>query len=46
MQPMVGFMLWLWLFENQPPDAWDLIGSSVALIGMGIIAFGPHKVTQ
>lgn len=39
-------VLWLWLFEKQTPDAWDLIGSGVALIGMAIIAFGPHKISH
>lgn len=37
-------VLWLWLVEKQTPDTWDLIGSGLALIGMGIIAFGPHKI--
>lgn len=37
-------VIWLWLFEKQLPDASDVIGSVIALIGMGIIAFGPHKV--
>lgn len=39
-------VLWLWLFEKQTPDAYDLIGSGLALIGMAIIAFGPHKVAS
>lgn len=39
-------VLWLWLFEKQTPDAWDLIGSGIALIGMAIIAFGPHKINH
>lgn len=37
-------VLWLWLFEKQTPDAWDLIGSALALAGMAIIFFGPRKV--
>ncbi len=36
-------VLWLWFFEKQIPDTWDIIGSGLAIIGMGIIAFGPHK---
>ena len=33
---------WLWLVENQRPDRWDVIGASVSLLGMAIIAFGPR----
>lgn len=36
-------VLWLWLFEKQIPDQWDLIGAVITLIGMAIIAFGPHR---
>jgi small multidrug resistance family-3 protein len=36
-------VLWLWLGEKQFPDRWDLIGTIVTLIGMGIIAFSNHK---
>jgi small multidrug resistance family-3 protein len=34
---------WLWLIERQRPDRWDLIGASVALLGMAIIAFMPRQ---
>ena len=37
-------ILWLWLIENQTPDRWDLIGATVTMMGMGIIAFGPSSV--
>ena len=40
---VVMSVLWLWLFEKQIPDFYDLLGSGLALIGMSIIAFGPHK---
>ena len=40
---VVMSVLWLWLFEKQVPDFYDLLGSGLALIGMSIIAFGPHK---
>ena len=33
---------WGWLVERIQPDRWDLIGAVVALLGMGIIAFGPR----
>jgi len=35
-------VVWGWLVERIPPDRWDLIGASVALVGMGIIAFSPR----
>ena len=35
-------VLWGWLVEGQPPDRWDVIGASVALVGMAIISFGPR----
>ncbi len=33
----------LWLIEGQRPDAWDLIGASVSVAGMGLILFGPRQ---
>ena len=35
-------LVWLWLVEGQVPDRWDLIGGSVTVIGMAIIAFAPR----
>jgi small multidrug resistance family-3 protein len=35
-------LLWLWLIEAQQPDRWDLIGGTVTILGMAIIAFGPR----
>jgi small multidrug resistance family-3 protein len=32
---------WGWLVEGIQPDRWDITGALVALLGMGIIAFGP-----
>jgi small multidrug resistance family-3 protein len=37
-------IIWLWAFEKQTPDVWDLTGCGLALLGMGIIAFAPHKI--
>jgi len=33
-------IVWLWLVDGVRPTAHDLIGSSVALLGMGIIMWG------
>ena len=35
-------LVWLWLVDGVTPDRWDLIGVSVTLTGMGIIAFAPR----
>jgi small multidrug resistance family-3 protein len=35
-------VFWIWIIERQTPDRWDLIGASVAVAGMAIIAFGPR----
>lgn len=35
-------ILWLWSVEGIRPTMWDLIGSSVALLGMAIIMFAPR----
>ncbi|REG82905.1 YnfA family protein [Marinomonas pollencensis] len=35
-------ILWLWAVEGIRPTPWDLVGSSVALVGMGIIMFAPR----
>ncbi|WP_284378302.1 YnfA family protein [Litoribrevibacter albus] len=35
-------VLWLWWVDGIRPTTWDLIGSSVALLGMAIIMFAPR----
>ncbi|MBX3026877.1 YnfA family protein [bacterium] len=35
-------VLWLGVIERQRPDQWDLVGSGVCLLGMGIIFFAPR----
>lgn len=34
-------LVWLWLVERQQPDAWDLVGVAITLVGMAVIAFAP-----
>jgi small multidrug resistance family-3 protein len=35
-------ILWLWVVDGIRPDRWDLLGGTVALVGMGIIMFSPR----
>lgn len=35
-------IFWLWLVDGIRPSMWDLVGSSIALIGMAIIMFAPR----
>ena len=35
-------ILWLWAIEDIRPTTWDIVGASVALIGMAIIMFAPR----
>jgi small multidrug resistance family-3 protein len=35
-------ILWLWAKEDIRPTTWDIVGASVALIGMAIIMFAPR----
>ncbi len=35
-------LLWLWLVEGIRPDRWDVIGSTLCLLGSSIILFGPR----
>jgi small multidrug resistance family-3 protein len=36
-------LLWLWVVEGARPDRWDALGVSIALLGAGIILFGPRS---
>ncbi len=40
---IISSILWLWVVEGIQPDRWDLGGSAVALLGAGIILFGPRN---
>jgi len=35
-------LLWLWLVDGVSPHKWDIIGATVTLAGMAIIAFAPR----
>ena len=35
-------ILWLWAIEDIRPTTWDIVGASVAVIGMAIIMFAPR----
>ena len=37
-------ILWLWLIEGNRPTMWDIIGCSVALVGMAIIMVAPKDM--
>ena len=36
-------ILWLWAVDGIKPTTWDIVGSSVALVGMAIIMFAPKN---
>lgn len=35
-------LAWLWLVDGVRPTIWDVLGVTVALLGMAIIAFAPR----
>ena len=37
-------ILWLWIVDGIRPTLWDIVGVTVALIGMAIIMFAPRHV--
>ena len=36
-------ILWVWAVDGVRPTTWDLLGTSVALLGMAIIMFAPRN---
>ena len=34
-------IFWLWLVDGHKPSQWDLLGATVAIVGMAIIVLGP-----
>lgn len=39
---VVVALAWLWSVEGIRPDRWDALGATLALAGMGVIAFAPR----
>lgn len=39
---IVGSILWGMAFEGFRPDAWDLAGGALCLVGMAVIMFAPR----
>src|SRR3970282_2859577 len=35
-------IVWLWAIDGLRPTVWDLVGATVAILGMGIIMFAPR----
>ena len=35
-------IVWLWWVDGVRPTSWDMAGVTVALVGMGLIAFQPR----
>lgn len=35
-------LLWLWAVDGVTPTRWDILGGSVAMMGMAIIMFAPR----
>lgn len=39
---IVGSLLWGVVFEGFRPDAWDLAGGAICLLGMAVIMYAPR----
>jgi len=35
-------LLWLWIVEGIRPDAWDIAGALICLLGAAVILWGPR----
>ena len=36
-------VLWMWGFEGNRPDRWDIIGAAICLVGAAIVLAGPRS---
>ncbi len=41
---IVASLGWLWLFEHQRPDRWDVLGAALCLGGAAVIYFAPRSL--
>ena len=41
---IVASLLWLWLVEKHRPDAWDITGAMICLVGAMVILFAPRAL--
>ncbi|CCQ14618.1 putative uncharacterized protein [Rhodococcus sp. AW25M09] len=39
---VAGSLLWAMAVDGFRPDRWDIAGASIALIGVGVIMYGPR----
>ncbi len=37
-------LIWLWAVEKQRPDAWDVAGGAICLLGAAVILLAPRSV--
>ena len=37
-------LIWLWAVEKQRPDAWDVTGGAICLLGAAVILLAPRSV--
>lgn len=41
---VVVALLWLWRVDGVAPTRWDILGGTICLLGMALIAFQPRTV--
>ena len=39
---IVASLVWLWSFEGQRPDLWDVAGATLCVLGAALILFAPR----
>ena len=40
---IVSSLIWLWAVEKSRPDAWDLLGALICIVGSLVILYGPRS---